>query len=971
VFERAKTLQIVPDQVGKGGSKTAVHSHQAQPLLDTYYVLGVHVWNQRWTKERLGVAIAGTNQGSVTATKAVHPFYVYSIANANASPDRYILQHDLISTGFNTIWNRTTADMVANYDVECVPASFTNIKNRCFIAWGGTQGLIYDGADAVVIGAIPPATGITGYTITGGDVYSNAVYTARGSAYVICQTIPPSPDWTGADVGKRIVIDGNTYTITAYFDSAAYAPAGTLTNGAGAYIGTVGDVWPDNQYRGAMLRVGGVNQARVASYTTAGGVTTITFQTAVAAAHAGSAYTLVGKGYQLNTTAVADDWTATATVFRASSSASLSWSGNGPQYAIAAYDPVTGHISNISPILTVTEDDQTNVTITLAGFPTQLAAEARFSEWMIFRTLLSGGNVLFPLTGFPGQAINLSSAAPPGTWVDSYPDSTLALSGALAAPQTGGRVGNDKPTITASQDYAGTVVCNGTSLIVRASGPTFSQDFVGQVISIPASGNYTVTGYAQPNKLTIAFIPPTAAFPAAGTRSYSVPAFVLYARPAHMAQWDGRIWMSPVQDPGLILFSADSVQVTFGVPEECYPTLNAMRIPAADGRVNGMRLVGDTLVITTDRYAYYVAGTNESNYRLLRLSTVMYGVGDYQMSELVADGSQEQDGVLFLGRDKKLHVMAPGSGTISVSEPISDRFLSTITTLTNYQDCRVHAGAMDDRRFITARLPGEAHIFDIERRVWNRITLSVLGSLSAVTPDCMTTIYAGSSSPVEEVWAYQGQVGSWLSTVSTLATLTGGVTVFDTDFTGKKSRKRLHFVRIYTSDDWNYSGVANCVNLSPNITFASGTAFGEHLVGGRMTFGLDPYLYTVIGYTAPSTLILNEGFSGTTGAFSWNMVQRWTYSLKVDDTTTYTGNFEAYSNLTFSLYPSGAVPVDGTYAKELLAALPVPFGVPDVGGIMGFRFYLTVNFPANYAPADLFRIDMCYTDEEMDGTQAL
>lgn len=968
MFDRGKVVQIVPDQIGKGGSKTAVHSHQAQPLLDTYYVKSVYVWNQRWRKERLASLLnPGTPQASISSTKAIHAYYIYSTANTNATPLRYVLVHNLKTNGHNAIWNQSSGASVVDYDAECMPATFTNIRNRCFIAWGGTQGLIYDGTSTYVIGAPATPTGIALYTITGGDAYTSNIYIAKGSVYVICQTIPPSPAWSAGDNGKRFVISGNTYFIDSYYDAAAFVPTGTLTNGANAYVGTVSETWQPNKWRGAMLKVGGVDQARVASYTSSGGVTTITFQTQVVAAHAGSAYTLAGSGFQLTTEGIEDNWSASGTIFPADSAGgSLTWAGTGPQYAIAPYDPTTGHIGNISPILTVTEEDQTGVSVTLSGFPTQASWEARFTKWKLFRSFLSGGNVLYPLTGYPGQPVDISATGPPGTWVDNYPDTTLAASGALAAPQTGARVGNDRPTVSANATFSGAVVCNGTPTVTYSSGTTFSQDFVNQQIVISGAGTYTVSAYSQPSTLTLS------GSPAAGTRNYTVGPFVLYARPAHMAQWDGRIWMSPVQDPGLIVYSADVGQVTFGIAEECYPTGNALRIPAADGHVQGMRLVGNVLVITTDRYAYYVAGTNESNYRLMRLSTLMYGVGDYQMAELVSDGSQEQDGVVFLGRDKKLHIMAPNAGTTTISDPISDRFQDSITTLASYEGTRVHAGSVDDRRLVITRLPNECHIFDMERRNWHQAFVKILGSgtIDNVAPDCLATVYAASSSPIEELWGYQGEVGSWLSSTNSLATRIGSVAVFDTDFTARKSRKRLNFIRIYTSDDWNYSGTAGFTNASYNVTSISGTAFGSHLVGGVMNVNGTDYVITSYN-SGTGVLTLDAPFAGTTGPFAWTMVQRWRYSVKVDDTTTYSDIFAAYSDPVYSLYPTNATPVDGAYAKELLWVPPNSSSTPSVDGILGFRFYVTVVFPDNYAPADLFRIDLCYSEEQPDGMAAL
>src|SRR5207245_1243321 len=84
----------------------------------------------------------------------------------------------------------------------------------------------------------------------------------------------------------------------------------------------------------------------------------------------------------------------------------LQWT-SPPQYAYAYYDDPatnkvngygTGHISDISPITFVTEQNQSGVTVILDDIiPSGAADQPRFNKIQIFRTLLAAPGDLFPL----------------------------------------------------------------------------------------------------------------------------------------------------------------------------------------------------------------------------------------------------------------------------------------------------------------------------------------------------------------------------------------------------------------------------------------------------------------------------------------------------------------------------------------------------------------------------------------------
>lgn len=72
----------------------------------------------------------------------------------------------------------------------------------------------------------------------------------------------------------------------------------------------------------------------------------------------------------------------------------LSWGGIPPKYAYAYYNPNTGHITNIGPVLTLSEQNQYNVNVMISGI--QGTNDPNYTKIVLFRTLRDGG-VLFPV----------------------------------------------------------------------------------------------------------------------------------------------------------------------------------------------------------------------------------------------------------------------------------------------------------------------------------------------------------------------------------------------------------------------------------------------------------------------------------------------------------------------------------------------------------------------------------------------
>jgi hypothetical protein len=82
----------------------------------------------------------------------------------------------------------------------------------------------------------------------------------------------------------------------------------------------------------------------------------------------------------------------------------LSWTTTPPKYAYAYYSPLTGHISNPSPVLTLTEQNLSTANVELLGI--EGTNDPIYTRIVIFRTASDGGD-LFPLkldTGHGGTA---------------------------------------------------------------------------------------------------------------------------------------------------------------------------------------------------------------------------------------------------------------------------------------------------------------------------------------------------------------------------------------------------------------------------------------------------------------------------------------------------------------------------------------------------------------------------------------
>lgn len=748
MYKNARVISLIPDGPGKGGLKTGVHTHV--PNTDVRDVANVYLYNARWRKANALAATGATpdTDSNPITPLVLHNYPVYSTI-PGASSVNHLLGHNHISTGNNRLWEYTSGGVNFKETTNaCTPAVFLNIKNRCFVCWGGTNNFIIDltGGTAPTIydvGVAGPPTAPVGYTLYGVAAGASAGTCAvvNGSSW-ITQDAGSTPSWDTIDdpSGYTIVIGGVNYTVASGgVKTTGWTTPGTISTTNNTPAATVSGLWPfDGSYCGLTIHTAGGHDYVVGSYTQTGSTTHVQFRSNAVASEPNVAYTIpAGSGSntnkQIQLTAVYGGTTAWSQTYSLNQgSAGISWGDKGPTYAYAYYDPSTGHISNVSPLLSVTEQHQSSlygIHFPAGSFATMGAAAGRFTRIVIFRTLFDGGAVLFPIADDSGDfstAVTIDNTTViSDAWDDIFPDSSLITSGGFTAPY----VTNNPP--------------------------------------LPFQ---------------------------------------------HQAYWDGRVWGNPVSDQTAINFSADSNQVPLGVPEESYPSNNLLRIPAADGRVCGMHVVGEYLIITTNRFTYYVAGNNETNYRIVKFSSTMFGVGDYQMMEFAGEVDSSDPTIVYLGSDWRIYSYSPASGNIQLSQPIQnipDTFSSIGTQLQNVRMQQVISKGA--RWLVFCFASGAAGLYDLyaldyENKVWLQFRYpELVENPSTVLP--MTVIYSSPSAPVYpmavtplpisgtySVYIYWLRVTTLQSRDNPGAYVRTGPKDFD-----RTSRKRLHEVRVFVS----------------------------------------------------------------------------------------------------------------------------------------------------------------------------
>ena len=904
-FKNGKLYSIKPDADGKGGTKSGISTQMGVP--DVRTLSNAFVWYGRWRKENDFFALEGQTLRASATTRALHAFSRYSITDATALPQQNILGHNGPAYGAgaaNTIEDFTRNVTIATTSVAGVfaPAVFSNVKNRCFVGIGGDHSFIYDGTTTYDIGVADPPASTTPYSLDPATLVASSAFVTQGSVYI---TNVGGGAFSAGVKSVEVPTGGPLYTVASFINS--FSAPGTATAAGGTNQVTINAAWPaGGQYNGLAITIG-VDVGTVVAYSTNGGVTTVTLA-ANMPAHAGAAYTITGTQLQLNGAITANTaWSMSVKLH----SGVLAWTGAGPKYAYCWYDSITGHISNASPIITVTETNQSFVNVKLAidapggswapGSGTYKLG-ARFDTVWVFRTQLNGGSVLYPLA----KVARPTSGAAVLNYTDNNADSVLLINGTLQAPL----VTNNRPQL--NQTFTGSALfIHGSSF---AGGTLFKiqpYSMAGWTLTFTDIAAATWTATILSNTSTTLTL--TGNLPGGvtdGTYNFTATVTNGPVGLAHIASFDGRMWGSPTEDPSLLMYSGDLVQIPFGVPEECWPSTNRIRIPSQDGKITGIKVVSNVLLILTARYAYYIAGSNENNYRLVRYSTTMYGANEYTVDEMPGESENDASAIAFIGNDKRVYVMAPGYGSKCISEPVNDYMKTMFPNNTNpmpYGDARLKFASINGRKLIivSSQTANLALLYDLQRGIWSRAQMTFPGFPGQNAPQSMATIYGGSTStyrPVDEIAAMGGGVYSWLrDDFTNFATTTAFLTTFPLDF-GSKKLKQLDFLRIYVSDP---AGI-----------------------------------YPAVG---------------------------WNASVTVDEKTQYSLPPGYYQDEIFSEQDHLSTPLDSATGRELITYRAFSGGVTADQAIAFHRAQFTINWPSTTAPLDLYRIDIGYTELPDDG----
>lgn len=882
MFRDVNVLKLLPDRPGRGGTKFGYHSWQQEPINDTRQTLNVHVWQDSWRSDYAGfssAAIAGNyfyddyskDAGSVSAL-ALHGYSTFSLTNPSVGPTTHILGHNIATRGGTPggyVWDYTNytyyyVDGGAAFqsNVVCAasytfPSVFVNINNRCFIATGESEGQIYDVVSGPTIawasGPVPQVYSIGTSAPTAAPaiepantISMSAGYVRKTSKYIswpdpagglFNETEPAG--FTGT-VEADGISSGAIVKITAATKTTTFSTAGntvdipngsdiaTFSAGAPSDNGWVGLTLNVNGFSFVMLYFGDAGPAEVPPLaakqckldhpyengTTGpddpfGGPGTWDPNNDIV----GATFTVTGIRWNMTKAGPLDyTWpggglsgenTVKGVIYN--TGGAITWDTTPPSYAYAWYDPLTGHISNISPIFAPEALSKTNVGVRVpvdsgqisyppstSTIPTYYTSPrpSRWTHILFFRTLMAGGSTLYPIgsldpnsqqwAGLPNKDIPV--IPPPGTgnlWKDTARDADLLISGALRAPQ----FTNNKPRI----------IQNGVETVLW---------------------------------------------------------------PAHMAYWDGRLWIAATQDPAAIHYSCDRVQCPFGIPEESFADTNVLRIPASDGRICGMRLIGESLLITTEKWAYTIAGNNESNYRLVRVSTRMAGVGDYQMDEFVSDVEGGASIVVFVGTDSKVYAMPLGGQATHISKEIQTYLDSAqLYYRSTYKYVRVHCMSVAGRRMVlvfvstsSAGTGGKTFIYDFDQKVWTEHTLKNDSGTTNTGAGVAWATIPTAFDHVAELYtisnAYQPprvKVFRWFDQEAPASAIPSGyVRTFPLTFDGKKTRKQIHYVRIYVNQQpgvtppytsWTCSIYKDSGNVAYTATFGDELDDAYKMVG--------------------------------------------------------------------------------------------------------------------------------------------
>lgn len=537
-----------------------------------------------------------------------------------------------------------------------------------------------------------------------GDYY----YGMEGAPYASRPSVAASAVWDGLSVGELVRVKHTTLGAPGYVErrilsvSSGVTTSADPTSGPHAFRsikaiatcdGTSGDdevtvncTMPADadgvcrRFIGLDMHIFGQSDVvrMITNAVIAGSGTTLTLSANLSAAAVSANFQIRGVRLELD-----DDLPADSVVYETAGNElersaadpdfPVSWSGaDAPGIAYAYYDPVTGHVSNLSPIAYPEDDQAFNVKLTVdktqnsgwlcangdtpvSGLQTATGLQyvgeyssveaLRFTKILFFRTRRRGGGaILYPLGSLDPASgdwlgISGSPTTATGTWTDTSADDTaLIVSGRVRAPLT----------------------TNHPPRIVTNTGASAHLIFAG------------------------------------------------------LASWDGRLWGFGEPDPVALRCSCDRAQCGMGRPEESWPDGNRYPIPAEDGTLTHIMVVGETLVVFTAGATYRVVGNHETNYRLMQISTEMPGLGPRDVCAVPSPGGGS---ALIAARtkDNRILLVVPGEAGVDIGEAMSFETAAT-------KDMTFVRRGGRPRLLVTigdvSSYPGRVYEYDLAYRVW-------------------------------------------------------------------------------------------------------------------------------------------------------------------------------------------------------------------------------------------------------------
>jgi hypothetical protein len=345
------------------------------------------VAGRRRKRQGTGTAI-GANAGSEIT--AIHEFLFTNETTGVETLYKFRAFGAKIQKLVGAVWT----DMVlpTGYVLTSSRWTFKNFNNCCLATNGADHALKFDtstgpvdGREWYYIGADAPAVA-PGYQPLSNTEYSTgAMSVTNGSPTV--SAAPPSL-WNNTDFpGKWIDIGGVRYQLNtvAFFGTAAIAGTVSVVNGNVNVVG-VGTAFVAGLIVGQVIQVAGVN-GTIASITN--NLNLVLTQPWAGATLGGQVCAAGAVGTLTTGYAGATASGLTYKVFQGI----MDWA-EGPRYAIGYKSSRTGHVSNIGPVLQVTEKDQVGRTITLSAIPYGAAQHQNgFDLIQIYRSAKNGFNL--------------------------------------------------------------------------------------------------------------------------------------------------------------------------------------------------------------------------------------------------------------------------------------------------------------------------------------------------------------------------------------------------------------------------------------------------------------------------------------------------------------------------------------------------------------------------------------------------